>query len=1024
MKTSWLKGSAVFLFRAILSLALPVGAQTTFIAYTIPQGTAGNQAIPDLSVGNDFQVVSPVTISQLGVFDSGGNGIQDGGVLTVQLYERSGDSEGTLLETMTFDAASPGAQIGGSLFKPLPKPVTLLPGNYTIVAYGFDTNNPEGNAGRPPYDTAPPLWTMNDGGGLIQFEGISRYGKNGVGSYPGHLDRGPANRYAAGNFMFSAATLPNPPYAADYAALIAGVINSPTEDTKHLGSIAVINAGAFPVLVEHGGNRQVMEAAGTYNSDPAASRAVVFSHTQWEHSYNDARARLFENAIQWASRKSNPADIVLGIATNLDLNFMTNLDPYYLTNLNLYFTTQFDLNYFASQGYQVVPLNFSTLDPTNGLPPMDVLVLDGHVRYDENWVQQIEKFNANGGGLAMSMTPFFDLHTVVRPPFDYANEILQPFGLAYRNSLATPAVYRTNVFPPPNIQAIPYPIYFSAFPAAELLYADRIGQIQLDSQQKAIALNTIAYASVSRPDLLSQLTAVYSGTTNSNIQYPGSAGDFVTVVRLTGSQANTNRLGNWAVDGTDLVAQGRRGVVEYQFTLPAAEMYQLLINVAQDLPYNVGNDFKLKLAVDGQNLGQFDLNAPTTGGTLQCLLPYLLSGPHNLRILWDNPASYTELRLKSVQLFTRLGADSNGNGIKDWVEQVLQQQSGLDITNDTIGSYTSPVCLEGRDPYPTFMSTYIEGADNKTPSLNPLPGPNQRWYLNIPLSAYANAQTLFHVSYQNGGRSEVRNLVWLPLNLLSAGNMTIRQGDSLLFNAVPANVTNGFLRITIGTNQLKGQVIQPIAYKFKTPGTFTVTGTYLPVRGTSQSGSIVVNVVGQTFSNNPDCWVGWEREWNIPLLPSPVVLNADARLFFEVGPAVSSNTVQTTLITDQNAPRYIVSRLGTNGPVLDAAKANGFQLWSAGNTGARVLQVYSDGSQLVETREILSPVLPDLTVRLDVIVGGVTFDDGTTTKTLTPADFDALGQCVVHFIRPASASTSTCYSISVFQGSTLIKYTR
>jgi hypothetical protein len=83
---------------------------------------------------------------------------------------------------------------------------------------------------------------MNDGGGLIQFEGLSRYANNGVGSYPGHLDRGPANRYAAGNFMFSAATLPIPPYAADYAALIAGVTNFPTEDTKHLGSIAVINA--------------------------------------------------------------------------------------------------------------------------------------------------------------------------------------------------------------------------------------------------------------------------------------------------------------------------------------------------------------------------------------------------------------------------------------------------------------------------------------------------------------------------------------------------------------------------------------------------------------------------------------------------------------------------------------------------------------------------------------------------------------------------------------------------------------
>jgi hypothetical protein len=54
---------------------------------------------------------------------------------------------------------------------------------------------------------------------------------------------------------------------------------------------------------------------------------------------------------------------------------------------------------------------------------------------------------------------------------------------------------------------------------------------------------------------------------------------------------------------------------------------------------------------------------------------------------------------------------------------------------------------------------------------------------------------------------------------------------------------------------------------------------------------------------------------------------------------------------------------------------------------------------------------------MDVIVSGVIFDDGTTTKVLTPADFDALGQAVVRFIRPASAKTSVCHSVTIWQGS-------
>jgi hypothetical protein len=154
------------------------------------------------------------------------------------------------------------------------------------------------------------------------------------------------------------------------------------------------------------------------------------------------------------------------------------------------------------------------------------------------------------------------------------------------------------------------------------------------------------------------------------------------------------------------------------------------------------------------------------------------------------------------------------------------------------------------------------------------------------------------------------------------------------------------------------------------------------------------------------------------------VLDADARLFFSEGPAIGGNQEATTLITDQNRPRYIVSRLGTNGPVLDSAQVRGFQLWSGNNTYAKILQTYPDGSQLIESLLILSPVLPDLTVRLDVIVGGVTFDDGTTSRILTAADFDSMGQYLVHFIRPAGSTTSVCHSISVFQGSTLIYYTR
>lgn len=986
----------------ILGFSQSVFGQS-YMAYQIPAGTVGNHATPGLEIGDDFRVINPMTITQLGVFNSGANGIQGGASLTVQLYERSGRHNGTLLETMSFNASDPGKLVGSTLFKKLARPITLLPGNYTIAAFGFDTNNPECNAGLLPFKGESLPWQANTGNGLIQFEGVGRFVRqvSSGGTYPAHLDEGPADRYAAGNFIFTAATLRSPPYSADYAALTAGVTSFPLEDQKHIGSIAVLDLPAFPVFVERGGNRLVLEAAGNYGGNTNAGRAVAFSHYQFEAA-SDSRGQLFENAIQWVSRKSNPGNIVVGISTNLSFYLMHHLSP----------------DYLESKGYQVIPIDFNTLNPTNGLPPMDALVLDGRARFDPSWVPTIENFCANGGGLVMTLTPRFAAYPTILPPFIYANEILQPYGLAYRPNITAPVDLTVT-----NVQAMPDPVEFDAFPAAELLHADRVGQIQLDGQQKAIALNTITYAVDGRPQLLSLLSAVYAGTTNTPTLTDTNV-NFVDAVTLAGSEA-TNTVGNWIVDGTDLVAEGLRGIAQFQFTLPASDKYKLQIYGAEASALGPSRRiFNLALTVDGQFLGHVNIVATNSwGGVAECLLPFLTAGPHTLSILWDNASSYTRLRLESVHLQTGLGTDSTGSGIKDWVQEVVNEESGLDVTNQTIGSYVSPVNLQGRDPYPNFMSVFVEGADNGTPSINPVPGPNGTWTVDVPLSAYVNASILLNVSYQNGALTETRNLQWLPINLLSANNVAIRQGDSLLFDAVPQGATNNAnLLIAIGTNRLTGRIFQPIAYKFTTPGTYAVTGVYSPTNS-PQSGSIYVNVIGKSLTNNPDAWVGWERDWDIPYLPSSVIPALDSRVFYEIWP-LSATAEDFSLVADENEPRYLFTYLDTNGPVLDTATINGFNLWSGATTYAKVVETYPDGSELVKVLVVLSPVLPDLTVRLDTLAAGITFDDGTTSKTLTPSDFDPLGQSVVYFIRAASAKTSVCHSLSVFQGTNLIEYTR
>src|SRR4029077_2350324 len=100
----------------------------------------------------------------------------------------------------------------------------------------------------------------------------------------------------------------------------------------------------------------------------------------------------------------------------------------------------------------------------------------------------------------------------------------------------------------------------------------------------------------------------------------------------------------------------------------------------------------------------------------------------------------------------------------------------------------------------------------------------------------------------------------------------------------------------------------------------------------------------------------------------------------------------------------------------------GFDVWAGNQAYTTILQVYPDGSQLVEMLIVSSPVEPNVTFAIQPIAGGIIFEDGTTTKILTATNFDALGQCPVRFIRPASAVTSICNQIEAYQSPYRIGY--
>ena len=172
------------------------------VAINVEQDRAGNQPHPG-GLGADFIVNRPIRILELGAFDDGSDGFKS--EITVELWSRDdaetpddfGDDAGIdILASTVFTPDAQGELLGGFQFRDLASPLILEPGAYTIVGWGYngqERNGNDGNAGNFPTEL-----TESD---AIEFIGTSRFGNTG-GDFPTSVDGGPVVRYGAGSFTF------------------------------------------------------------------------------------------------------------------------------------------------------------------------------------------------------------------------------------------------------------------------------------------------------------------------------------------------------------------------------------------------------------------------------------------------------------------------------------------------------------------------------------------------------------------------------------------------------------------------------------------------------------------------------------------------------------------------------------------------------------------------------------------------------------------------------------------------------
>jgi PEP-CTERM motif len=205
-------------FAAVVGIALSLSyvASAAMVSAYDSSSQAGNQSFSG-SLGLDFNVNSPITVSALGAFVGSNNsptGLST--PVTVTIYNRT---TGLPVATETVSGTA-NSTLGGYDLLSLGSPVTLPSGfQGSVVVSGYGASEFNCNT----LISGCTASTENSNGGLISFVGSGRFGV--AGAFPTTLDTGTSNVYGAGTFSFAAAAVQSGvPEPASMGLLSLGLI--------------------------------------------------------------------------------------------------------------------------------------------------------------------------------------------------------------------------------------------------------------------------------------------------------------------------------------------------------------------------------------------------------------------------------------------------------------------------------------------------------------------------------------------------------------------------------------------------------------------------------------------------------------------------------------------------------------------------------------------------------------------------------------------------------------------------------
>jgi hypothetical protein len=163
-----MKMKRISAFFGLLALTGAVSARADNVAaYADPAGQGSQVWSGNLAL--NFNVTSPITVTELGVFNASGTGTITGPIEVV-IYNTATNTQVT--QEVTFSGNYTPAGLGYDVFQAI-TPVVLGVGSYEVDAVGFSASDPNGNIGM---GGSGPI--LNNLAGSVAFNGASYDGSS------------------------------------------------------------------------------------------------------------------------------------------------------------------------------------------------------------------------------------------------------------------------------------------------------------------------------------------------------------------------------------------------------------------------------------------------------------------------------------------------------------------------------------------------------------------------------------------------------------------------------------------------------------------------------------------------------------------------------------------------------------------------------------------------------------------------------------------------------------------------------